>query len=170
MFANIQTVLSFFEANYNDIIVYVVAMVSAIIVLIGLLKPLLFNRIPNKQIRKVVLAFSNVALCFASALVLFFVNSWNLEYYLTGAVALSVCCIITYWLYENTCLRNLIETVGKIVLRKVAGVAFLAVTSEDVKQVKTAVENATKEVKAQTKTELTKTVTQIKEDKDLTGL
>ena len=170
MFYYINALLSFCETNYSDIIVYVVAMVSAIIVAIGLLKPLIFNKIPNKSVRKVALAFSNVALCFIASVILFFAKGWCWDYYLTAAIALSVCCIITYWLYENTCLRNLIETVGTIVLRKVAGVAILAVTTDDVKRVKTAVETAAKEVKASTKNELTKTANQIKEDKDLSGL
>lgn len=170
MLNHFKTILSFLEANYNDVIVYVVAMVSAIIVAIGLLKPLIFNKIQNKQIRKVALAFSNVALCFATALALFLINEWNFEYYLTSAIALSVCCIITYWLYENTCLRNLIEVVGKIVLRKIAGVAAIAVTTEDVKEVKKAVQNATKDVKTQTKTEIKHAATTIKEDNDLKGL
>lgn len=170
MLANIENVMPLFVANFNDIIVNGFIMVSAIIVALGLLKPILFNRIKNKQVRKVALAFSNVALCFISVLVYFVVKGWTYEHYLVCAIGLSVGCIITYWLYENTCLRNLIGTIGNIALRKVANVAVLAVNADDINEIKTEVNNVANELKAQTKKAIKKATNEITEDNDLKGL
>lgn len=163
MLANIQSILPLFAEYYNDIIVCGIIMVSAIIVAIGLLKPLLFNRIPNKHVRKALLAFTNVAACFLTVLVYFFVRGISLDYYVTASVALSVACIITYWLYENTCLRNLIGLIGGMALRKLLSAITLAVTTDDVNAVKAELQKTGKELKAHTKKA-------IKEDKDLKQL
>ena len=165
-----KAMLFYFENHFQDIIPCVVMMVSAIIVAIGLLKPVLFDKITNKQVRKVALAFSNVALCFVSALVYFLVEGWNLDYYFVSASALAVCCIITYWFYENTCLRNLIGVVGNIVLRKVASLALVAVNADDINELKTEAVKVKNELKAQTKSTLKKATNKIKEDNDLKGL
>lgn len=170
MLANIENMLRFFGANYQDVMVSVVIMVSAIIAVIGILKPIVYNRIKNKNIRKAALAFSNIFACFGSAIVYFLIEGWNLKYYFAASLALSVCCIVTYWLYENTCLRNLIGLIGGIALRKFDGIAKLALTTDDVEQVKTEIKNATVQLKATTKQELKKTATQTNFDKDLKGL
>lgn len=170
MLANIKAMLLFFGAHYNDIIVSVVIMVSAVIVAIGLLKPIIFNRITNKHVRKAVLSFSNVIACFGAALIYFVVEGWDLKYYFLAAGALSVCCIVTYWLYENTCLRNLIGVVGNIALRKGLSILSIAVTNDDVNTVKNEIRNATAQLKTTTKTELRKNATKITYDKDLKGL
>ena len=170
MLANIESVLEIFRANYNDILVCGVIMVSAIIVAIGLLKPLLFNKIPNKHVRKAALALTNVAACFGTVFVYFFINGYGYEHYIAASVALSASCIITYWLYENTCLRDLIGVIGNIVLRRVLKVSIFAVTTDDVNAVKTELKKAGDELKAHTKAELKKSAAQIKEDKDLKTL
>ena len=165
----VKEIIAFLEVYFNDVFVYVVAMVSGIIVAIGLLKPILFDRIKNKQLRKVALAFSNVAFCFICTLVVFFVQAWNLKYYLISAIALTISCIITYWLYENTCLRNLIATIGNIVLKKLVNTASIAVNADDINEIKTEAKKVSKELKAKTK-EALKKATEITEDKDLEGL
>lgn len=170
MLTNFNHLLVYFGLYSQDIIVSVVIMVSAIIMAIGLLKPILFDRIKNKQIRKASLAFSNVAFCFISALVFFLIKGWEFKYYMVSAIALTVCCIVTYWLYENTCLRNLIAVIGNIALRKLATVAFIAVSTEDINEIKTEAKKVTCELKAQTKEALKKATTETKEDKDLRGL
>ena len=170
MLDRMTTALDLLRANYNDIIVCGVIMVSAIIVAIGLLKPLLFNRIQNKQIRKAALALSNVAACFATMLVYFLACGYTFENYVITSVALSISCIVTYWLYENTCLRNLIGLVGGIVLRKVLKASIFAITTEDVEAVKKELKKTGAELKSLTKTELKKASAKIKEDNDLKKL
>lgn len=170
MFAHIGIMLKYFAAHYNDIIVNVVIMVSAVIVAIGFLKPFLFNKIKNKHVRKAALAFSNVAGCFIAAMIYFFARGWNFAHYPLAALALSAVCVMTYWLYENTCLRNLIEVVGGIALRKAISVLGTAVTNDDVNAVKTEYKNAVNQVQAQTKVELKKVVNKAQTDKDLRNL
>ena len=163
-----KTGLLFLENNFHNVVVYTVVMVSAIIVAIGLLKPVLFNRIKNKNLRKAVLAFSNVASCFVAIFGVYVSNHWwDFKYYLPTSIALSIACIITYWLYENTCLRNLIETIGKIALRKLGNVALLALSKTDIEEIKTEAKKATEEIKAKAEKELLKNT---KTDKDLEGI
>lgn len=170
MLANIQMMLLFFGANYNDILVCVVLMTSTIIAAIGLLKPIAFDKIPNKQIRKAALAASNVAACFIAALIYFLVNDWNLDYYVTAALALSIWSIVTYWLYENTCLRNLIKLIGTLAINRIIKIVCLAATNDDVNAVKAELKKTGEELKSHTKTELKKAATTYKTDKDLKNL
>ena len=159
---SVQVMLNYTEANFHDIFWYMVLMVSGIIVAIGLLKPLLYNKIKNKQIRKVALAFSNVILCFVCVLVTFVIRGWDLNYYLASAIVLSVSCIVTYWLYENTCLRNLIDMIGSIVLKNVANKVLL--NTADVANIKDEAKKAVAEFRTQNVKKTTK------EDEDLKGL
>lgn len=170
MLANIETVLSLFGAHYQDIIVCGLIMVSAIIVAIGILKPILFNKIANKYIRKAALALSNVVACFATVLVYFLINGYGLKYYTEAATALTVTCIVTYWFYENTCLRNLIGTIGSLALRKVLKLSLFAVTNDDIKLVKEELIKTGTELKTTTQLELKKVSASKKEDKDLKSL
>lgn len=170
MLANIQNVLTLYGANYQNIIVCGMIMVSAIIVAMGLLKPILFNRIPNKYIRKTALALSSVAACYLTVLVYFFIRGINLDVYVIAATALSVMCIVTYWLYENTCLRNLIGMLGGIVLKKVLKASLFALTTEDIEAVRTELKKTGEELKTYTKNELKKAAAKVNEDKDLKTL
>lgn len=170
MLDTLMTMCRLFGTYYADIIPMVVIMVSAIIVAIGILKPIVFNKITNKNLRKVVLSFSNVVACFIAAFIYFLAEGWNLKYYFLASVALSVCCIVTYWLYENTCFRNLIGVIGGLALRKALGVIRIAITEDDVNTVRDEIKNATAQLKSTTKTELKKVSSTIKVDKDLKNL
>lgn len=170
MLAYIEKVLSIYGANYQDIIVCGMIMVSAIIVAIGLLKPLIFNKIKNKHIRGSALAFTNVAACYLTVLVHFLISGTDFEFYVLAATSLSIMCIVTYWLYENTRLRNLIGLLGRIALRKVAKLSVFALTNEDVEAVKAELKKTGNELKAQTKSEIKKSAAKAREDKDLKTL
>lgn len=169
MLDTLITMCRLFGTYYADIIPMVVIMVSAIIVLIGLLKPI-YNKITNKNLRKVALSFSSVIACFGAAFIYFLVEGWNFKYYFLASIALSVVCIVTYWFYENTCLRNLIGVVGGLALRKALSVLKVAITEDDVNTVKAEIQNATAQLKSTTKQELKNTANKIKVDKDLKGL
>lgn len=170
MLDTLLTMCRLFGTHYTDIIPMVVIMVSAIIVLIGLFKMWLFNRITNKYIRKVALSFSSVIACFGASFIYFLAEGWNLKYYFLASVALSVVCIVTYWFYENTCLRNLIGVVGGLAIRKALGVIKVTLTEDDVNTVKAEIKNATAQLKTTTKQELKKTASTLKIDKDLKNL
>ena len=167
MLTNLNIMLSFFRANYNDILVNVVVMVSLIITIIGLAKPIIFNRIKNKELRKAALALTNVAACFLAAFIYFLRRDWNFDYYVLASVALSMASIFTYYLYETIpYVRSIIGGIGQNALSRILNVSLLAVATDDANAVKTELKNA----KAETKLELTKVANKIKEDKDLKGL
>ena len=170
MLETLNTALEYFEHNYYDIFVSAVIMVCGIIMAIGVFKPILFNRIKSKHIRKTVLAFSSVALCFVCIAVTFFVKGYDFKNYVAVSCLLSGCTIVTYWLYENTNLRGLIETIGNIVLRKLGNIALSLLSKDEIEEIKAEVKKATAELKATTEAELKKTTTQMKNDKDLLGL
>ena len=139
-------------------------MVCGIIMAIGFFKPILFNRIKSKHIRKAVLSFSSVALCFICIAVTFLVKGYDFKYYVAVSSLLSVCTIITYWLYENTNLRGLIETIGNIVLRKIGNVALSLLSKDEIEEIKAEVKKATDELKATTEAEIKKKATQMKNE------
>lgn len=170
MLANIQKVLPIFGANYQDILVCGMIMVSAIIVAIGLLKSVLINKIKNVKLRGSILAFTNVAACYLTVLVYFLVKGFSLEFYAVAATSLAFLSIVTYWLYEYTRLRDLIGLIGSIALRKVMKVSLFALTEEDVNAVKAELKKTGDELKAHTKRELKKVAAKAKEDKDLKTL
>lgn len=155
----------YFERHFSEVCLWGAIMVSAIIVLIGLLKPFIFNKIKNNQLRKATLALSNVVSCFVVTMLKFLVDNHDFENYWVASLSLSVCCIITYWLYENTCLRNLISLIGKKTLAKVWSVVIVAATEND-KDVKTEVEKAKVELKAHA----SNSIKEYTNDKDLKNL
>ena len=171
MLNNMKNMLLYFGAHSTDIIVSVVIMVSAIIVAIGFLKPILFDRIKNKELRKVALAVSNVAASFISAFGYFVKEGWDFKYYVLASLALTVACIITYYVYETIPgMRKLIGGLGAAAIGKVFNVALLAATTNDDNVVKAEFQNATVELKDTTRQELKKSVTKVKEGNDLAKL
>ncbi len=160
---SVQAMLDYTEANFHNIFWYVVIMVSGIICAIGVLKPFVYDKIKNKQIRKVALAFSSVVLSFITALVIYAIKDWNFNYYLASAIALSVSCIVAYWFYENTCLRELMNKIGGMVLKNVAN-KLLMLNTSDIAELQGEAIKAVTEFRAQN---VKKTTT---EDKDLRGL
>lgn len=163
MFYNIEVAINFVKENWETFWLVGVIMVSAITVLIGILKPILFDKIKIKALRKTCLAFSNVALCFLGNAILFLANHLNFDIYFHSSFTTAIVSILWYWLYENTCLRDLIHKIGSVVLNKLKGGK---ITKQDqaeiVKEVKTIVAEAKKEHK--------KTPKVVKNDKELKDL
>lgn len=163
MFYNIEVAINFLKENWETFWLIGVIMVSAITVLIGLLKPILFNKIKIKALRKTCLAFSNVALCFIGNAILFFANNLNFDIYYHSSFATAIVSILWYWLYENTCLRDLIHKIGSVVLNKLKGGQLTKKDQEEiVKEVKTIVAEVKKDHKKAQKV--------VKTDKELKNL
>ena len=158
------------SVRYSELIVVGAIIVSAIIVLIGILKPVIFNRIPNKLVRKALLAFSNVFLSFAGTAIYFAVDGIDWQWYWIAAGATSASCILCYWLYENTCLRDLFDTVGRLTLHKVAELALVIFNSTEKKQIEDAMEKVSAEIKETTQKEIKKASKSLKKDKELENL
>ena len=165
---------SFFDVAFStdpyDFFIKGVIMVSAIIVLIGILKPLLFNRIPWKPLRKACLAFTNVALCFAGVAIWYWIENIVFDFYWQTSIAISCFSIIVYWLYENTCLRDLIGKVGKLTLGKVGNVICLAIEGKDEDTIKKEIELSRESLKKATKEEITLVTHKVKTDNELKNL
>lgn len=153
----------------QEMIIVGAIMVSAIIVFIGILKPLIFNRIPWKPLRKFVLSLSSIVFSFGATALYYVIESINIwDYYIHSSVAVSLLCIFTYWLYENfTCLRDLIDKIGKMAIKKIFKVASVLYEDKDIKY---EIEKAKNELKAETQNEIKKASKSLKKDKDLENL
>jgi hypothetical protein len=147
-----------------------VIMVSAITVLIGILKPLLFNRIPWKPLRRACLAFANVGLCFGATAVWFAIKHFSFGIYLHSAIMVSLLSILWYWFYENTCLRDLIATIGRLTLRKVAMIVAKIFNGDDIKEIEKEVKIVAEELKSTAKKQIKSATKNIKTDKELKNL
>lgn len=154
MWGEVQKLFAYAQENWNNFFISGVIMVSAITVFIGILKPLLFNRIPWKPLRRACLAFTNVGLCFASTAMFFFVEHMNYDIYWHNAISLSVFSIVCYWFYENTCLRDLIEKIGKFTLKKIWEMLTRIFNGAEIKEIEKEITLVSEELKANTKKEL----------------
>ena len=117
----VKTIFSIFMNDPWSFVLLAVIMVSALIVFLGLWKPLFKKFIPNEKLRCSALGFASIVLSFASVAVAFWVHDWNFAYYLWVALAFSVCTVFVYWLYETTHLRDGIHWLGSFVLKKFSG-------------------------------------------------
>lgn len=111
--------VNLFCINYKTLVTAGIIMASMIIVLIGALKPLLFNKIKNQYLRGALLSFANVALSFAFVAVAFWVKEIAFEYYWFTAICFCVFCVFVYWAYENlTQARAGIHKLGSFLWKK----------------------------------------------------
>lgn len=105
-------------ANWQQALTGGIILACSIIVLMGILKKLALGKIKNKLLRKVVLSFSSVVLVFPMTALYFISDSISFDYYWVGSALIAVMTVITYWLYENTGCRNLIDLIGNKTLGK----------------------------------------------------
>ena len=152
MLDTLLTMCRLFGAYYTDIIPMVIIMVSLIIAVIGFFKPFAFDKIKNKDIRKAVLALTNVGANFVAAFVYFLSKGWNFKYYFLASIALTFCSIITYYVYETVPgARKFIGGLGRTAIGKIFNVALIAATTDDVDTVRAEIKNATAQLKTTTK-------------------
>lgn len=162
----VTSIRNFFTSLFTDgqqFIIMGVVMVSAIIVLIGLLKPFTFDKIPYKELRRAALALTNVGFSFAATAICFWIYSIPFMYYWYGAVLVTVATILTYWLYECTPLRSTIHFIGSHTLGKLIPVFFN--NKNDVDKLKKELQNVGNELTKTAKKSLTDT-----SDKELKNL
>ena len=167
---HIDKFLTFFKADWYNLLIVGVIMVSAITVLIGILKPLLFNRIPWKPLRRASLAFTNIGLCFGATAAWFAFKHFSFDIYWHSAIAVSLFSIVWYWVYENTCLRDLISTIGKITLSKVAMIMTRIFNGDDIKEIEKEAKLVAEELKSTAKKEIKSATKNVKTDKELKNL
>lgn len=170
MIAHIETFLGFYSGDWKNLALLGVAMVSAISVLIGILKPLLFDKIKWKPLRRSCLAFTNIFLCFVAVAITFLFKHFDFSIYFHCAVAVSLLSIVTYWFYENTCLRDGIQKLGRFVLKKVYKVVSNLFDKDNAEQIEVEVALAVEEIKQKAKKELKLSAKNNKTDKELKNL
>lgn len=118
----ITILYDYFMENIETMLPMVIMMVSALIVFVGMLKPILFNKITNKPVRCVLLSLTSVGLAYASVAIVYLIKGYSFDHYLVAASVYCAVVIVAYWLYENTQLRAGIHKIGSFVLEKVFGV------------------------------------------------
>lgn len=155
-------------ANWQRAITGGIIVACAVIFIMGILKKVVLGKIKNKLLRKVVLAFSSLALTFPATALYFVGDNISFRWYWYACALMCVLTIITYWLYENTGLRDLIALIGQKTVGKYATVlvAALAVAAEN-NDTKNKLTMTTEQLKDEVKKELKK---QVKEDNELKGL
>lgn len=118
----IVTVYNYFMQNLETMIPMVIIMMSTLIVFMGMLKPILFNKVSNKDLRGMLLFFTSIALSFASVAVTFLIKQYDFTYYWICGVFYSGGVIVMYAIYEHTPLRPSIHSIGSFVVEKLFGV------------------------------------------------
>lgn len=166
MFEQFFNMIALFMSNFKENVLTGVIMVSAIIVFIGLLKPLLFDKIKFKPLRKAAIAFSSAICCFIATAITFWVYKIDFSFYVSVTAVVFVAMVIVYWFYENTCLRNLIKKIGTIVLTKLYNSFVAIMNKDDVQDIQKEVIAVHKEIRNELKLEKSKAKT----DKELSNL
>lgn len=113
--------VNLFCANHETLLTAGIIMASMIIVLIGALKPFLFNKIKNHHLRGSLLSLTNLLMCCGMVALAFWRKHISFDYYWFTAFCFCCFCIVLYWAYENlTQARAGIRKLGSFVWKKVA--------------------------------------------------
>lgn len=151
--------------NWQDVMIGGSIMVCSIVVIMGILKKAILGKIPNKLVRKVVLAFSSIVLAFPVTAIYFFAQSINFKYYGWGCGLVALTTIIVYWLYENTCLRELISLIGeKTIVKLIAVIADSFVKKSKKEELQEQLSESTNELKLSVDNEISAAIKNAKDD------
>lgn len=151
--------------NWQDVMIGGSIMVCSIVVIMGILKKAILGKIPNKLVRKVVLAFSSIVLAFPVTAIYFFAQGINFKYYGWGCGLVALTTIIVYWLYENTCLRELISLIGeKTIVKLIAVIADSFVKKSKKEELQEQLSESTNELKLSVDNEISAAIKNAKDD------
>ena len=154
--------------NWHRAAVGGIIVACSVIFLMGILKKFVFNKVQNKLARKVLLSLCSVVLVFPVTALYFVSDNINFQWYWWGCLLTSMLTILTYWLYENTGLRNAIGAIGELTVNKWVKVIYVAFMNKvESNALKNQLAMTTAELKEEVRKEIHNT---IKEDKDLKGL
>lgn len=113
---------TYFLSNWEDLLMGGAIVVSVVIFLMGVLKGLLLNKIKNELARKVILAWTSLIVVLPVTALYLVVKGANMDHFWFIYTVNCVITVLTYWLYENTALRNSLHAVGKkIVMAFISG-------------------------------------------------
>lgn len=116
---------------YPELILVGAIMVCSIIFIVGAMKPVLFNKIANKQLRKFLLALSDVVGAFAATAIYFVAKGINWQYYWIASAITTVATVFVYWLYECTPCRSVIDKIGTIAIKKIVKMGLVLFTENE---------------------------------------
>lgn len=158
----------FLFLNWHRAVLGGIIVACSVIFLMGILKKIVFNRVQHKLARKVLLSFFSVVLVMPITAIYFVTDNISFTWYWWGCLLTAMLTILTYWLYENTGLRNVIGLVGELTVNKWVKVIYVAFMNKmDNAALKNQLAMTTAELKEEVRKEIHNT---IKEDKDLKGL
>ena len=164
----LELIFHILMANWQRAITGGIIVACAVIFIMGILKKALLGKITNKLLRKVVLSFASLILTFPATALYFVGDNISFRWYWYGCALMCVLTILTYWLYENTGLRDLITLIGRNTVGKYATVLIAALAAgKGNADTKSQLTKTTEALKDEVKKELKKTV---KEDYELKGL
>lgn len=103
-------------ANWQTALYGGIAVIGVIMALVGVLKLSTKNKIQSKKARKAIYFFSSLALVFPVTALCFLIEGINFRHYLVGCAMVALGVIVTYVLYENTLLRDLLQKIGRITI------------------------------------------------------
>lgn len=167
---NLAGFMEFFHyvaANWQNVIIVSLLIVCSVIAALGGLKPLLFNRIKNKTVRKLLLAVSSLVLIMPFAALLFIFDSVKFNYYWYWVICLCPVMIIVYWLYEITALRNLVDFIGQHTLKRLGIFLATELVDADNRATKEKLIAENKELKDYAKTQVKSALLKRNKDSEL---
>lgn len=157
-------------ANWERTLVGGAIVISSLIVFLGALKPILFDRIKNKDVRGTLLFVTSLVLVLPFTAVylvmyrlIYGVNFF--EYYWVTCIALMPATVFVYSLYEHTHLRNIIQKIGEKTWEKILVVLCAKVVEDENKKTHEKLISASKELKDFTKATLKNTAKSVLDSK-----
>ena len=157
--------------NYKEIVMIGAMIVTLIIGIIGAIKPLLFNRIKNAELRRFALSISNTIGSFTSTAVYFAVKQMDWSKYVIASVILSICCVLVYHLYETIpYLRLGIDKAFQKMLGHLYDIGVLVTKGAPKAQIKAQLLEMTNDFKQAAKVQIKSASTSLKKDKELENL
>jgi hypothetical protein len=107
--------LELFTSNWNTVMLGGLVVVGVVMFLMGLLKPVVFDKITNKGVRKTVLSITSLILVFPATIVWIISKGWEWNWAVFWLLYTLNCIqtIVVYWLYEGTHIREALQLLGK---------------------------------------------------------
>lgn len=142
--------LELFTSNWNTIVLGGLIVVGVVIFLMGTLKPVLFDKISNKGLRKTLLSLFSIILVFPATVVWMVSKGWEWNWGLFWFLYClnSIQTIVVYWFYEGTHLREALHLLGKKTIVKWISAIFV---NKDLTSVSDKVDSYAEETLAQSK-------------------
>lgn len=157
---------------WRELAVAGAVMVSLVIGVLGLAKPLLKRIIKNEELQKSAIAFSSIMLSFVATAVYFLIRPINWDLYWIASLITSGACILTYWVYEYVpYLRTGVHKLLHFIINKTAYILNMIVDGKSPEEVKNEIQKAKQELKETAKSELKLTAKKTtRKDKELENL